>query len=129
MPLESITSVAPCSSNSKTSAGWMPGTCCVPVSLQSHSLEPPGKSLASLKGFSCPSTLILPQERCVIRGERVFSSVIFRLLIKRLKGYVLYVQWEKDCYLTTVFIHLKILRYFEQGGVSLCCIYLIECYE
>src|SRR3990170_416431 len=96
IPLDSIASVAPCLRSSSTSAGRMPGTCCVPVSLQSHSLEPPGKSLASLKGLSLPSTLILPQERCVIRGGRVFSSIIFRLLIKRLKGYVLYVQWEKD---------------------------------
>jgi len=30
------------------SVGWIPGTWRVPVSLQSHAREPPGKSLASL---------------------------------------------------------------------------------
>src|SRR5262245_56278581 len=46
----------------------MPGTWRVPVSRQSHSRAPPGKTLASLKG-GWPPTSMWPQERCEIRGE------------------------------------------------------------
>src|SRR5262245_42412163 len=46
----------------------MPGTWQVPVSLQSHSRAPPGKTLASLKGEK-PSTSMRPQARCTMRGD------------------------------------------------------------
>src|SRR5262245_32721861 len=46
----------------------MPGTWRVPVSLQSHSRAPPGKTLASLKGEK-PSTSMRPQARCTMRGD------------------------------------------------------------
>src|SRR5262249_4768809 len=46
----------------------MPGTWRVPVSRQSHSRAPPGKTLASLKR-GWPSTSMWPQDRCEIRGE------------------------------------------------------------
>src|SRR5271157_5643616 len=52
----------------------MPGVCSVPVSRQSHSLAPPGKSLASLN-VPAPSTSIFPQARAMMRGERIFASL------------------------------------------------------
>jgi hypothetical protein len=70
------TAVAPRSSSSSTSEGWMPGSCFVPVSFQSHALAPPGKSLASLKGPSTPSTSRRPQERWVTLGERASCSIV-----------------------------------------------------
>ncbi len=52
----------------------MPGVCSVAVSHQSHSLAPPGKSLASLN-VPAPSTSIFPQARAKMRGERIFASL------------------------------------------------------
>ena len=46
----------------------MPGTWRVPVSFQSHSRPPPGKSLKSFPEPS-PSTSMCPQEICVMRGD------------------------------------------------------------
>src|SRR3712207_4369952 len=54
----------------------MPGSWFVPVSFQSHALAPPGKSLASLKGPSIPSTSRRPHERWVTLGERASCSIL-----------------------------------------------------
>jgi hypothetical protein len=69
IPRLSTTTLLPWSSNSWTSAGWMPGTCSVFVSLQSHSRPPPGYSLKS-----CPRPPLPYGPRRCSGCEENFSS-------------------------------------------------------
>ena len=68
------------------SVGWIPGTWRVPVSLQSHAREPPGKSLASLYSPAAPVGKVH-----VVDGFRLWGPINSMLLVSVVLSVLLWV--------------------------------------